>query len=157
MPFILIAQDSESSDPLMDSFLEVGYFGPRVGISTLPKSLMDDVVDASIYSLFGWKVDVRYVPSHNKFIGFAESGLFMGAVEQGDPRWEYWGYIGVRRPNSYGFSMGPNFSEYGVGLGISPHYMYNSGNILIPITVNIVLTDNITRVQLITGFDKVSK
>ena len=154
----LIGQGSiPTDDAAMNRFLEVGFFGPRTGISTLPASLQDSTVASPIYSIFGWQVDVRYKPTHNRFIGFAEAGLLMGAVESGSPRFEFWGYIGIRKPQNFGISLGPNISKYGTGLGIAPHYMFNSGNILIPVVLNIVTTNNGTRVQLITGFDRISK
>jgi hypothetical protein len=137
---------------LTKQLLNVSYFGPRAGITYIPKALYDKDVDVSLYSLFGWQMDIRYKSSDDSYVGYGEAGLLLAAVEQGVFRPEVWGYIGIRRPYGIGISIGPNISKYGVGLGISPQYIIKSGNLLIPIMLNIVITDSKARMQIITGF-----
>jgi len=137
---------------LTKQLLDVSYFGPRAGISTLPKTLHDKNIDVPIYSIFGWQMEVRYRSSKEGFMGYGEAGLLLGAVEQGVFRPEVWGYFGIRKPYGAGFGIGPNISKYGVGLGLSPQYIIKVDNLLIPIMLNIAMTDGKSRIQIITGF-----
>lgn len=137
---------------LTKQLLNVSYFGPRAGIAHIPKSLYDENVHVSLYSLFGWQMDIRYKSSDDGYVGYGEAGLLITAVEQGLFRPEFWGYIGIRKPYGIGVGIGPNISKYGVGLGIAPQYLIKSGDLLIPVILNIVITDGETRAQVITGF-----
>jgi len=150
---IYCKQDQTSIEKeLVRHLLNVSFFGPRTGITYIPETLYDNDVSVALYSLFGWQMDIRYQSSEDSYIGYGEAGLLLGAVEQGVFQPEIWGYIGVRTPRRIGLGIGPNISKYGIGLGVSPQYIVKSGNLLIPIMLNLVITEGKTRMQIITGF-----
>ncbi len=102
-------------------------------------------------------MDIRYGSTDNDLTGYVEGGLLLAAVEQGVFYPEFWGYIGIIQPSGFGLGIGPNFTKYGIGLGISPKFYIESGNLLIPLKLNIAIRKDEARIQLMTGFSVAQK
>jgi hypothetical protein len=134
----------------------ISFFGPRAGISVIPETLLEDKSTQMVNSLFGWSMDIRYMAKGN-FEGFAEAGFFLEGVENGVIYPEAWGYFGFRQKQGWGIALGPQVSVYGVGLGIAPSYSFRVDRLLIPVTLNTVITGGEPRWQLHFGFSHASE